>query len=192
MTRWIVELFESILNRIYQNRWYARFYVLETIARAPYFAYLSVLHLYESMGAWRNSDWIKVHFAESWNELHHLRIAEALGGNRNWFDRWFSRIVVFVYYWFLIFLYPIAPRQAYYFNQVIEEYAYQTYETFLNEHEAELKAQPAPEIALHYYQEGDLYMFDDFQTLPLVAQKLKRSKMFLGQFEMMKKNILIQ
>ena len=26
----------------------------------------------------------QVHFAESWNELHHLLIMEALGGNERW------------------------------------------------------------------------------------------------------------
>ena len=35
---------------------YARFYTLETIARVPYFAFLSVLHLYETLGWWRRSD----------------------------------------------------------------------------------------------------------------------------------------
>ena len=32
---------------MYGDRHYARFYALETIARVPYFAYTSVLHLYE-------------------------------------------------------------------------------------------------------------------------------------------------
>jgi len=39
-------------------------------------AFISVLHLYESFGWWRRSDYIKVHFAESWNEMHHLLIME--------------------------------------------------------------------------------------------------------------------
>lgn len=37
----------------YGDRTYARFYALETIARVPYFSYLCVLHLYETLGQWR-------------------------------------------------------------------------------------------------------------------------------------------
>lgn len=37
----------------YGDRTYARFYALETIARVPYFGYLCVLHLYETLGQWR-------------------------------------------------------------------------------------------------------------------------------------------
>lgn len=37
---------------------------------------MSVLHMYESFGWWRRADYLKVHFAESWNEMHHLLIME--------------------------------------------------------------------------------------------------------------------
>lgn len=168
---YLVNFLEFILKSFYQDRFYARFYVLETISRVPYFAYLSVLHLYESLVLWRNSDWTKVHFAESWNELHHLRIVEALGGNERWFDRFIARSGVLFYYWIIVFLYMFAPRSAYHFNQLIEEHAYDTYDKFLNEHEAKLKTQPAPEIAINYYQDGDLYMFDEFQTSHPVGER---------------------
>jgi ubiquinol oxidase len=53
-----------------------RFWVLETVARIPYFAYISILHLYESLGFWRaGAELRKVHFAEEWNELHHLQVS---------------------------------------------------------------------------------------------------------------------
>ncbi|KAJ6367395.1 hypothetical protein OIU78_000035 [Salix suchowensis] len=95
LDKWVVKLEQSvnvfltdsvvtILDALYHDRDYARFYVLETIARVPYFAFISVLHLYESFGWWRRSDYIKVHFAESWNEMHHLLIMEDLGGNSWW------------------------------------------------------------------------------------------------------------
>ena len=42
-----------------------KFWVLETVARIPYFAYISILHLYESIGFWRaGAELRKVHFAE--------------------------------------------------------------------------------------------------------------------------------
>ena len=37
---------------------------------------MSILHMYESFGWWRRADYLKVHFAESWNEMHHLLIME--------------------------------------------------------------------------------------------------------------------
>ncbi len=51
---------------------------------------MSVLHFYETMGWHRKANWIKVHFAEADNELHHLLIMEALGGNDNFADRFFA------------------------------------------------------------------------------------------------------
>ena len=125
---------------------------------------MSVLHLYESLGYWHKSDWLKVHFAESWNELHHLRIVESLGGGDRRLDRWISRIGVLAYYWTLVFVYMMAPQSAYYFNQLVEERAYHTYDKFLNEHGDWLKTQPAPQVAVNYYCTGDLYMFDEFQS----------------------------
>ena len=171
MIRLLVNFLEFVLNAFYRKRLYARFYVLETVARVPYFAFLSVLHLYESLGWWRKSDWLKVHFAESWNELHHLLIAESLGGNQYWIDRFVAGSGVIIYYWILVFVYVISPSSAYYFTQLIEEHAYHTYDTFLKEHEAELKTQPAPQVAINYYRDGDLYMFDEFQTSHVIAER---------------------
>jgi len=160
----LVNFLEALLNTFYRTRLYPRFFVLETVARVPYFAYTSVLHLYETMGWWRKADWLKVHFAESWNELHHLLIAESLGGSRYWIDRFVAHTGAFVYYWIIVLVYMFSPRSAYNFMQQVEEHAYHTYDDFLKEHGEELKALPAPEIAINYYREGDLYLFDEFQT----------------------------
>ena len=35
---------------LYEGRPIQRFWVLESVARVPYFAYISMLHLYESLG----------------------------------------------------------------------------------------------------------------------------------------------
>ncbi|PWA34750.1 Alternative oxidase [Artemisia annua] len=102
----------KILDTLYQDRDYARFFVLETIARVPYFAFMSVLHLYESLGWWRKSEYIQVHFAESWNEMHHLLIMEELGGNAWWFDQFLSRSMAIFYYWMTVFMYLLSPRMA--------------------------------------------------------------------------------
>jgi ubiquinol oxidase len=165
MIRLLVNFLETLLNTFYRTRVYPRFFVLETVARVPYFAYTSVLHLYETMGWWRKADWLKVHFAESWNELHHLLIAESLGGNQYWIDRFVAHTGAFVYYWIIVLVYMVSPRSAYNFMQQVEEHAYHTYDTFLKEHGEELKTLPAPEVAIDYYHNGDLYLFDEFQTM---------------------------
>jgi len=65
-----------VLDLLYAGRPIQRFWVLETVARMPYFAYISMLHLYESLGWWRaGAELRRVHFAEEWNELHHLQVS---------------------------------------------------------------------------------------------------------------------
>jgi ubiquinol oxidase len=164
MIRLLVGVLVFVINTVYRNRPIPRFYVLETVARVPYFSYLSVLHLYETIGFWRKADWLKVHFAESWNELHHLLIMEELGGDQVWADRFLAKHVALLYYWIVVVLYLIQPQAAYHFMELVEGHAYNSYNNFLQGHAEELKAQPAPAIALQYYRDGDLYMFDEFQT----------------------------
>lgn len=147
-----------------EGRDYARFYALETIARVPYFSYLSVLHLYETIGVWRKANYLKIHFAESWNEMHHLLIMEELGGADRWSDRFVAQHIALAYYWMVAFLYLYNPTHAYNVNHAIEVHAYETYDAFLRENEEELKKQPAPQVARDYYRDGDLYMFDEMQT----------------------------
>jgi len=70
-----------VIDKLYEGRDYPRFYALETVARVPYFSFLSVLHLYETLGFWRRADYLKVHFAQTMNEFHHLLIMESMGGD---------------------------------------------------------------------------------------------------------------
>ena len=171
MIRLLVGILVFVINNLYAKRPYPRFYVLETVARIPYFSYLSVLHLYESLGWWRKADWLKVHFAESWNELHHLLIMESLGGAAFWGDRLLARTTALIYYWVVVLLYIVSPRSAYHFMELVEEHAYASYDKYLRSEEASLKEQPAPDVAIQYYRDGDLYMFDEFQTARTVAER---------------------
>lgn len=171
MIHFLVNSLEFIISRFYQNRWYPRFYVLETIARVPYFSYLSALHLYETLGFWRKADLLKIHFAESWNELHHLLIMESLGGSQYWGDRFVARHIALLYYWLAVVLYLIAPSAAYRLSELIERHAYETYDSFLTAKGAELRMTTAPQVAVDYYRDGDLYMFDEFQTTHLPTER---------------------
>jgi len=130
---------------------YARFYALETIARVPYFAYVSVLHYYETIGVWRQAEFIKLHFAESWNEHHHLLIMEELGGSKEWYHRFIAQHIAVMYYWLVLALYIANPTMAYNLNHAIEEHAFTTYQKFLIEYEDLLQSLPPPQAAIDYY-----------------------------------------
>ncbi len=99
----------NLLDFIYSGRSLQRFWVLEVIARSPYFAFLSVLHFKESLGIKNEKTMIlmKEHFYQAINETEHLKEMEKRGGHRFWIDRFFARHLVLVYYWdngFLLFL----------------------------------------------------------------------------------------
>ncbi|KAL3820770.1 hypothetical protein ACJIZ3_006675 [Penstemon smallii] len=154
----------KILDTFYHDRNYARFFVLETVARVPYFAFMSVLHMYETFGWWRRADYLKVHFAESWNEMHHLLIMEELGGNAWWVDRFLAQHIATFYYFMTVFMYALSPRMAYHFSECVESHAFETYDKFIKDEGDELKKLPAPTVAVKYYTSGDMYLFDEFQT----------------------------
>ena len=127
-----------------RGRSYARFYALETVARVPYFSFLSVLHLYETLGFWRRADYLKVHFAQTMNEFHHLLIMESMGGDERFTDRFFAQHMAVFYYFIACAMYLVSPRMAYNLSEQVEEHAYHTYDEFLRENESELKSKPRP------------------------------------------------
>jgi len=152
------------LDRLYEGRPIQKFWVLETVARLPYFSYTTVLHLYESLGWWRTPQIRDIHNAEENNELHHLLIMESLGGNCAWFDRFAAQHAAIVYYWLVVALFLFDPALAYNFSLLVEEHAYVTYAEFVEENKDVLRRIPPPPIALEYYLAGDLYYFDKFHT----------------------------
>lgn len=62
-----------LLDRVFEKEYVPyRFFLLETVARMPYFSYIAALHLYETLGFWRRSADIKrIHFAEEMNEFRY-------------------------------------------------------------------------------------------------------------------------
>lgn len=147
------------------DRDFARFYVLETVARVPYFAYLSVLHLRETFGERDCGDKMRTHYAEADNELHHLLIMEALGGNNNIIDRTLAQTMAFFYYWYVIGVYFFSEGSAYHLSELIEDHAFNTYNGYLTNHEELLKSRPVPTIAYKYYVEDNPFLFDLFCTV---------------------------
>jgi len=153
-----------VLDVLYEGKPIQKFWVLETVARIPYFAYISILHLYESIGFWRaGAELRKIHFAEEWNEMHHLQIMESLGGDQSWFDRFVANHSAIAYFWLLIFFYLVSPKLAYNFMQRVELHARDTYTVFVESNKELLETIPPPKVALSYYLNQDLYLFDEFQ-----------------------------
>lgn len=162
------------MDRLYEGRPIAKFWTLETVARIPYFSYISVLHLYESLGWWRTPQLRDIHHAEENNELHHLLIMEALGGNAEWVDRFLAQHAALLYYWIVTGLFVIRPEMAYNFSLLVEEHAYVTYAQFVEENRELLRKVPPPPVAVAYYSTGDLYLFDKFHTGGGSAKRLRR------------------
>ena len=129
----VLNITVAIIDFLYRGRDYQRFWVLEEIARAPYFAFLSVLHFRESMGL-RGPDHIYLmeeHFAQTLNETEHLEYMESRGGSAYWIDRFFARHLVLIYYWVNVVYYWLAPRSAYHLSYEVEIHAAETYGKYL-------------------------------------------------------------
>lgn len=109
-----------LLDVLFDGKPIARFYFLETVARMPYFSYITMLHTYETLGWWRRSTEAKrVHFAEEFNEFHHLLIWEALGGDQDWFVRFLAKHASVVYFFLLIVMWVLSPSLAYNFSELM-------------------------------------------------------------------------
>ena len=125
----VLDITVAILDFLYRGRDYQRFWVLEEIARAPYFAFLSVLHFRESMGL-RGPEHLylmKEHFDQSINETEHLEFMESRGGSAYFVDRFVAKHLVLVYYWVNVVYYWLAPVSAYHMSYEVEVHAATTY-----------------------------------------------------------------
>jgi len=133
LNKYVLDLTVAILDFLYRGRDYQRFWVLEEIARAPYFAFLSVLHFRESMGL-RGPEHLylmKEHFAQSINETEHLEYMESRGGNTYFIDRFVAKHLVLIYYWVNVVYYWVAPVSAYHLSYEVEIHAATTYAKYL-------------------------------------------------------------
>ena len=151
----VLSITVSIIDFLYRNHPIQRFWILETMARAPYFSFLSVLHLRESLGL-RGEDHLylmKEHFAQTLNETEHLEYMESIGGADRWVDRLFAWHLVLVYYWIMVGYYYFDAVDAYHLNAGIELHATQTYLDYLWEHPEDQKiAEIAVDEMNHYIE----------------------------------------
>jgi ubiquinol oxidase len=151
----VLKITIGIIDFLYYGLPIERFWVLETIARAPYFSFLSVLHLKESLGlrTEEHYDLMREHFEQTVNETEHLREMELRGGADRWFDRFFAYHLVLFYYWIMVVYYLLDPVSAYHLNAGIELHATETYLNYLWFHPKDEKiAQIAVDEMNHYIE----------------------------------------
>lgn len=156
-----------LLDVVFEGRnSFSRFFLLETVARMPYFSYITMLHFYETLGFWRRSADIKrIHFAEEWNEFHHLLIMESLGGDQPYWVRFLAQHSALAYYIALCMLWMLSPSLSYRFSEMLETHAVDTYGQFIDENAEKLKALPPSLVAVEYYTVGvSDPMFGEYQT----------------------------
>ena len=145
----------KVLDFIYSERHLQRFWVLEVIARSPYFAFLSVLHFKESLGIKNDMTMflMKEHFYQAINETEHLKEMEARGGDKFWIDRFLARHLVLVYYWTMVIYYFCSPRNAYDVNIKIEQHAFNTYTKYLKDHPSDQRIKEIAQDELNHVEE---------------------------------------
>lgn len=151
----VLDITVKIIDFLYRNRPIQRFWLLETIARAPYFAFLSVLHLKESLGLRGDAHLylMKEHFEQTVNETEHLEEMEARGGSKYWIDRVFAYHLVLLYYWIMVIYYLLNPVSAYHLNAGIEYHATETYLSYFLENPEDTKiAQIVVDEMNHYIE----------------------------------------
>ena len=144
-----------ILDFLYRGRDFQRFWVLEVIARAPYFAFISVLHFRESLGL-RGEEHVflmKEHFYQALNETEHLKEMELREGNKHWIDRFFAKHLVLLYYWIMVVYYLVDPMDAYDINMKIEKHAYETYTKYFAYHPLDEKIAEIAQDELNHAKE---------------------------------------
>ena len=140
-----------LLDIIYDKKPIDRFWFLETIARMPYFSYVTVLYMYESLGWWEIDGNLKrIHLTEELNEAQHLRIMESLGGDALWWNRFLARHTAMVYYLVLMVLFMVSPRTAYMSSELLERHAVDTYQEFYEANKDILTKMPLTQSAIDY------------------------------------------
>ena len=154
-----------LLDIIYKDKPIDRFWFLESVARMPYFSYVTILYMYESLGWWQlDSELKKKHYDEEKNETYHLQIMESLGGNSKWWNRFLATHGGMAYYGVLLILFMISPRTAYLSSELLEMHAVDTYTEFYESNVNILKQLPPTKEALEYFRYAD-NLYDIFYQI---------------------------
>ena len=154
-----------ILDFVFKDKPIDRFWFLETVARMPYFSYVAILHMYETLGWWElDSELKKNHYKEEENEMYHLKIMESLGGNSKWWNRFLARHGAMAYYGVLLVLFMVSPRLAYLSSELLEMHAVDTYTEFYESNANILRNLPPTKQAIQYKPDA-WNLYEVFQSI---------------------------
>lgn len=154
-----------VLDLIFKDKPIDRFWFLETIARMPYFSYVAILHMYETLGWWElDSNLKRNHYYEEENEMHHLKIMESLGGNSKWWNRFLARHGAMAYYGVLLLLFMVSPKIAYLSSELLEMHAVDTYTEFYESNAYVLRNLPPTKEAIEYKPDA-WNLYDVFKSI---------------------------
>lgn len=107
----------------------------------------------------------RIHFAEEWNEFHHLLIMESLGGDQPYWVRFMAQHSALAYYIALCALWALSPTLSYKFSEMLETHAVDTYGQFVDENADKLRKLPPSIAAVEYYTVGvSDPLFGEYQT----------------------------
>jgi ubiquinol oxidase len=144
-----------VVDRIYVGKdAFRRFYVLEVLARIPFFAYACMLHLYQTLGlpSRKGMDRLRAHLEEADNEAVHLVIMMEMGAGTMWLDQFLARHLSMLYFFVSAAVFLFSPAMAYNLSELIEHHAYDTYDDYIQNNYQVLRAELAvPLIAHEYY-----------------------------------------
>jgi ubiquinol oxidase len=65
----------------------------------------------------------------------------------------------------VVLVYSVSEQAAYHLSELIENHAFNTYDTFLKKNGEMLKSMPVPAIARKYYEQDNPFLFDLFCTV---------------------------
>lgn len=164
----------TALDVVFLDKPIQRFWFLETIARMPYFSYVSILHLYETLGLWSVDSHLRImHLKEDVNEARHLAVMEELGGGQMWYERFLAYHTSIFYFAALLPLYLFNPRLAYNSSELLEMHAVDTYDQFVHENEQTLKQLPPPLTAMRW-ESTPSNLYDVFSQIS--ADEMKHAR----------------
>lgn len=149
--KFIVHIFATIADFLFQNRYCHRAVVLETIAAVPGMVGGLLQHLKSLRFIRDDRGWIKTLLDEAENERIHLLVYNQIA-KPNSSERLLIMIVQFFFYHLYFLLYLISPHTAHRVVGYLEEEAIHSYENYLKLVENGTHANvDAPEVAKQYW-----------------------------------------
>ena len=140
-----------VADTFFKKRYGHRAVVLETVAAVPGMVAGMLTHLKSIRKIEDDKGWIKTLLDEAENERMHLMIFVNIA-KPTAMERFVILIAQFTFIMLYLFIYIISKRTAHRIVGYFEEGAVFSYTEFLNEIDSgKIKNEPAPEIAINYY-----------------------------------------